>query len=162
MRFSWRWRWREVGGRACAWMFLCAAARAKFFVSSNFVVFVGVVGSQLTCARKTHFTCASDVGGAPPCTSLIIIGIRNHVQNITCAHTSKLTHQRMNEPFAHAATHLRTQACCYIGMTPSSSKFYPGVAHKRSAMLEWHLPPLNFTLGWHAQGLLCWSGTFLF
>ena len=35
------------------------------------------------------------------------------------------------------------------------------MAHKRSAPLEWHLPPLSFTLGRLTKGLLCWSGTFL-
>ena len=34
-----------------------------------------------------------------------------------------------------------------VGMAPTSSKFYLRVAHKRSAMLEWHLPPLNASSG---------------
>ena len=68
----------------------------------------------------------------------------------------------MHELFAQAAAHLRTQACGYTGMTPSSAKFYPRVAHKRSAMLEWHLPLLKYTLAWLTKCLLCWNDTFLF
>ena len=56
-------------------------------------------------------------------------------------------------------THLRThtQACCCIGMVPSSFKIYPRVAQKRSATLEWLLPSLDFILGWLTKGLLTWK-----
>ena len=83
----------------------------------------------------------------------------------------------MHEPLVHAATHLRTQACCYIGMAPSSSKFYPRVAHKKvyyvgmapsssnnfypwavQKALEGLLPALNFTIAWLTKGLLSWNG----
>ena len=46
-------------------------------------------------------------------------------------------------------------------MAPSSSEFYPPVAHKRRALLERHLPPKMFTLGWLTKGMHRWNGTFL-
>ena len=52
----------------------------------------------------------------------------------------------------HFSKPLGLTVCCYLRQPgerncgPSSSKFHPRVAHKRPAMLEWHLPPLNFTI----------------
>ena len=42
---------------------------------------------------------------------------------------------------------------CTVGMAPSSPPSYPRVVHKKSATFEWHLPRLNFTLGWLTKGL---------
>lgn len=42
----------------------------------------------------------------------------------------------------------------YDATAPSSSKFYHPLAHKKSATLQRHLLPLNFTLG--LPGLLRW------
>ena len=41
-------------------------------------------------------------------------------------------------------------------MAPFSSKLHPRVAYKRSAMLEWHLPPLNVSSG--ASQKACYLG----
>ena len=50
------------------------------------------------------------------------------------------------------------QKVCYIGTAPSSSKFYPRMAQKRSVTLEWFLSPLLFvSLGWRPKGLLRWN-----
>ena len=54
-----------------------------------------------------------------------------------------------------------SQKVCYLGMAPSSSKCHHQVAHKWAAVVEWLLPPLNFTRGWLTKGLPCWNGTFL-
>ena len=104
-------------------------------------------GKGLTCAREVD---------------LVVKGPRSQQR----LHTQKLPQLRTRDSRAHAATHLRTQACCCIGMAPSSSKFYPRLAHKRYAPLEWPLPPLTFTLRWLTLGsltedVLCWNGPFL-
>ena len=39
-----------------------------------------------------------------------------------------------------------SQKVCYLGVAPSSSKFYPRVALKRSATLEWHLWCHSFSI----------------
>ena len=44
------WRWRDVGGRACAWMFLCAAACVMFFPG----VCWGWLASHLRTQNSPH------------------------------------------------------------------------------------------------------------
>ena len=75
-----------------------------------------------------------------------------------------------------------SEKVCCLGVAPSSSKFYPRVAHKRCATLEKHLPspnstpglltkqrpatlewqllPLNFALARLTKSLLRWNVSF--
>ena len=37
----------------------------------------------------------------------------------------------------------------------------PSGGYAKYAPLDWHLPPLNFNLGWLTKGMRRWNGTFL-
>lgn len=116
------WRWRGLAeGRAlgCFCVRLLVLAVCSGWLATS-------------CARKTHLLTSR----ARP------LSCYEEAVSKTSLARAKVN-LRARESLAHIATHLRPQACCYIRMAPSPSKFDHHGSRKVYYLLA---PPLNFAL----------------
>ena len=113
------------------------------------------------CLCKCFFVCVAGW-------SLFLVSRETspHVRDVP-KHQNSIVHAKVNA-LAHSVTHLHRYAGALeergLGSSGGSSQkyaaaracptFYPRVAHKRLATLEWPLPALTFFLRWLATGIL--------